>query len=280
MVTFSIKFIEYELKAPSTNPERRQGTMMKPNTTFMIKAIAMSWLLILTACGGGGGTAAGAVAGPQGLWDGNTSTSRSVKGIVLEDGTFWLLYSVPNFSALMAGFVQGTDTSLDGSFSSLDAIDFNFSGQGINNAVVSASYITKQSFNGSVSYPKQNAPLTFTSSYNADYDQLPSLTGVAGNYLGLVSVASSNEAVTLLISAQGVVAGTGATTGCQYGGLIGPRKKGNLYDVSLAISGGACATGTNAVTGIGYFDASSKSLYLAAINKSRTLGMGFTGIKP
>jgi hypothetical protein len=254
--------------------------MMKPNTTFMLKVFAMSWILVLTACGGGGGSAAGSVAGPQGLWNGHTSTSRSVKGIVLEDGTYWLLYSVPNFSALMAGFVQGTGTSLNGSFSSLDAIDFNFSGQGINNAMVSASYITKQSFNGSVSYPNQNAPLTFTSSYSADYDQPPSLADIAGNYLGLVSFASSNEAVTLLISAQGVVAGTGATTGCQYGGLIGPRTKGNLYDVSLAIGGGACATGTNAVTGIGYFDASSKSLYIAALNKSRTIGMGFTGIKP
>ena len=77
-----------------------------------------------------------------------------------------------------------------------------------------------------------------------------------------------------------MVAGTGATSGCQYGGLVKPRTKGNLYDVSLLISGGACASGTNTVTGIGYFDASSKRLYLAALNPSRTLGMSFTGIKP
>lgn len=255
---------------------------MKTTTPFMFKAFAMSWMLVLTACGGGGGsgTAAVSIANAQGLWNGSTSTSRSVTGIVLDDGTYWLLYSVPNVSGLIAGFVQGTGTSLNGSFSSSDAIDFNFSGQGVNNATVSASYITKQSFNGSVSYPSLNAPFTFTSSYNSDYDQTPNLTVVAGNYLGIASIANSNEAATFIISAQGVVAGTGATSGCQYGGLVKPRTKGNLYDVSLVISGGACATGTSAVTGIGYFDTGSKRLNLAALNKSRTIGMSFTGIKP
>ncbi|HEY5579966.1 MAG TPA: hypothetical protein VIK56_02210 [Rhodoferax sp.] len=53
----------------------------------------------------------------------------------------------------IADFIQGTGTSLNGSFSSSDGIDFNFSGQSINIATLSASYMTKQSFNGSVSYP-------------------------------------------------------------------------------------------------------------------------------
>jgi hypothetical protein len=73
--------------------------------------------------------------------------------------------------------------------------------------------------------------------------------------------------VTLIISGQGVAAGSGATSGCQYGGTIEPRTKVNLYDLSL-------------VTGIGYFDANSKRHYLAALNKYRTIGMGFTGFKP
>jgi len=252
----------------------------------MIKAIAMSWLLVLTACGGGGGssgTGVVPVADAQGLWNGSASTastSRSVTGIVLDDGSYWLLYSTPNVSGLIVGFVQGTGTSLNGSFSSSDAIDFNVSAQGVNSATLSASYTPKQSFNGSVSYSNSNTPSIFTSSYNPDYDQTPNLTAVAGNYvLGIVSVANSNELVTFIISAQGVVAGTGTTSGCQYGGLIKPRTRGNVNDVSLLISGTACASGTNAVAGMGYFDASSKRLYLAALNRSRTLGMSFTGIK-
>ena len=217
------------------------------------------------------------------MWNGSTGTgtSRSVTGIVLDDGTYWLLYSDPNVSGLVVGFVQGTGTSLNGSFSSSDAIDFNVSAQGVNSATVSASYITKQSFNGSVSSPSLNTASTFTSSYNPDYDQTPNLSAVAGDYLlGIASVANITDAVPLIISAQGVVAGTGKPSGCQYGGLVKPHTKGNLYDVSLVISGGACASDTNTVTGIGYFDASSKRLYLAALNKSRTFGMSFSGIKP
>jgi len=254
---------------------------MKKNTPFMIKALTMSCVLALTACGGGGGsggTAVAPVSGAQGLWKG--STSPSVMGIVLDDGSYWLLYSPANVSGFTGGFVQGTGTSLNGSFSSSDAIDFNFSGQGVNNATVSASYTVKQSFNGSVSYTNLNAPLTFTSSYNADYDQTPSLAAIAGNFLGISYVGSSSDVVTLVISAQGVLAGTSATSGCQYGGLVKPHTNGNVYDVSLLISGTACTTGTNTVTGIGYFDASSKRLYLAAVNTSRTTGMGFSGVKP
>lgn len=254
---------------------------MKLMTPPIIKVLAVSWLLALAACGGSGnsGTAPAPVISAEGLWTGSTSTARTVTGIVLDNGTYWLLYSQPNLSALTAGFVQGTGTSLNGSFSSSDGLDFNISGQGINNATVSASYATRQSFNGSVTYPNLNSTYTFTSAYNADYDKTPSLSAIAGNYVGIASVAGSHEALTMVINPQGLVAGTG-TSNCQYAGLVVPRAKGNLYDLSLVISGSSCATGTSSVTGIGYFDAGAKRLYLAALNSARSNGLVFDGIKP
>jgi hypothetical protein len=256
---------------------------VKVMTTPMIKVLAVSWLLALSACGGGGGnggTPSAPVISAEGLWTGSTSTARTVTGIVLDNGTYWLLYSVPNVSVLTAGFVQGTGTSINGSFSSSDGIDFNISGQGINNATVSASYVSKQSFIGSVSYPNPNSTYTFTSAYNADYDKTPSLSAIAGNYGGIASVAGSHEAITMVINSQGLVAGTGTgTSSCQYAGLVVPRAKGNLYDLSLVISGSNC-TGTSSVTGIGYFDSGAKRLYLAALNSARSNGLVFDGIKP
>src|SRR5450759_4944261 len=158
----------------------------------MIKAFAMSWILALAACGGSGGNGGAAPAPPvpsaEGLWIGSTSTSRSVTGIVLNDGTYWVLYSLPHVSALIAGVVQGTGASLNGSFSSSDGIDFNLEGQGINNATLSASYMAKKSLNGSVTYPNLNQAFTFTSSYNSDYDQTPSVSVIAGTYVGPASV--------------------------------------------------------------------------------------------
>ena len=259
---------------------------MKAKTLTMIKAFAMSWILALAACGDGGGGNGGAASVPaasaEGLWNGSTSTSRSVTAIVLDNGTYWVLYSVPHVSAVVVGFVQGTGSSLNGSFSSSDGIDFNVAGQGINNATVAANYVARQSFNGSVSYASLNPPFTFTSSYNADYDQTPSLSAIAGTYAGIASVAGGTEATTIAISPQGVVAGTGLTAnGCQFLGAAVPRAKGKLYDLSVVVSGGgACANGPSAVTGIAYFDSGSKRLYLAALNKSRSNGLSFVGIKP
>ncbi|ABD69423.1 hypothetical protein Rfer_1693 [Rhodoferax ferrireducens T118] len=251
-------------------------------TTPMIKVLAVSWLLALSACGGGGGNGgspSAPVISAEGLWTGSTSTARTVTGVVLDNGTYWLLYSVPNVSVLTAGFVQGTGTSLNGSFSSSDGLDFNISGQGINKATLSASYATKQSFNGSVTSPNLNSTYTFTSAYNPDYDKTPSLSVIAGNYVGIASVAGRNEAMTMVINSQGLVAGTG-TSSCQYAGLAVPRAKGNLYDLSLVISGSNCATGTSSVTGIGYFDSGAKRLYLAALNSDRSNGLVFDGVKP
>ncbi len=260
---------------------------MKAKTITMIKAFAVSWILALAACGGGGGNGGAAPApapGPaatsaEGMWIGSTSTSRSVTGIVLDNGTYWILYSVPHVSALIAGAVQGTGTSLNGSFSSSGGIDFNLEGQGINNITVSASYVATQSFNGSVTYPNLNQAFTFTSSYSAEYDLTPSASAIAGTYTGIASVAGSNELTTIVVSSPGVVVGTG-TSGCRFLGTAMPRTTGNLYDLSVVFDGGVCSNGTSAVTGIGYFDSGAKRLYVAALNKSRSNGLIFVGIKP
>jgi len=258
---------------------------VKPKTITMIKVFAVSSILALAACGGGGNGGAaptsGSAASAEGLWIGSTSASRSLTAIVLDNGTYWVLYSVPHVSALIAGVVQGTGTSFSGSFSSSDGIDFNLEGQGINDATVSASYVATQSFNGSVTSPNPNQVFTFTSSYNSDYDQIPSVSAIAGTYTGIASVAGGDEVTTIAVSSQGLVIGTSLVSGgCQFLGTAVPRAKGNLYDLSVVASGGgACSSGTSAVTGIGYFDASAKRLHVAALNKSRSNGLIFVGVK-
>ncbi len=209
---------------------------------------------------------------------GSTSESRSVTGFVLDDGTYWILYSIPNASSFIAGVVQGTGSSLGGSFSSSNGIDFNVEGQGINSTALSASYMVKQSFNGSVSYPTLNQTFTFTSSYNADYDQSPSVSAIAGTYVGIASVAGSDELTTVVVNSPGVIAGAG-NSGCKFFGTVEPRARGNLYDLSVSFSG-LCPSATSSVAGVAYFDSSAKRLYVAALNQSRTNGLIFTGMQP
>ena len=73
------------------------------------------------------------------------------------------MYSVPGVNAVVTGFIQGSgNIALNGSFSSSDGVDFNIEGQGINNATVAASYVARQSFDGSAmrvgQLPKQPSP--------------------------------------------------------------------------------------------------------------------------
>ena len=259
---------------------------MKNNMITMIQVCAVSMTLALTACGGGGrgGSTSTSAAAPapattaEGLWIGSTSSSRSVTGIVLDDGTYWVLYSAPNNSTVIAGAVQGTGTSLNGSFSSSDGKDFNLEGLGINNATVSSSYVTKQSFNGVVTYSGLNQAITFTSTYNMAYDQIPNLSTIAGTYTGSAAVLAGTESATVNITSSGAINGSGAS-GCQFTGTATPRTKGNVYDLSVTFGGGVCSNGSSTVNGIGYFDSTPKRLYGVAVNSSRSNGLIFVGTK-
>jgi len=257
---------------------------MKSRINPIVAALFMTaFVLALAACGSSGGDSGAApapITSAEGLWIGSTSDSRSLTAFVLDDSSYWLLYSVPHASSLIAGVVQGSGTALNGSFSSSDGIDFNLEGRGINAASVGASYVVKQSFNGTVSYPSLNQAYSFSSSYNADYEQTPSISAVSGTYTGVASVTGSDELTTIVVSSPGVVAGTGLTSGCKFLGTVRPRARGNLYDVSVAFSGGACPSGTSTVAGIGYYDSSAKRLSLAALDSSRSKGLIFVGIKP
>ena len=215
----------------------------------------------------------------EGLWIGTTNTFRSLTGIVLENGTYWVLYSSPNNSTVIAGVVQGSGTSLNGSFSSSNAKDFNLEGKGIDNATVSGSYITKRSFNGAVTYSSLNPSVTFTSTYDPSYEEIPRLTRLAGTYAGTAAVVGGTESASLTVTSSGAISGFGMS-GCEFSGTATPHLKGNVFDLTVTFGGGVCLNGTSTVTGIGYFDVTSGQLYGAALNSGRSNGFIFVGTKP
>ncbi len=241
---------------------------------------------LLGGCGGGGGGGDSApppsVPPPttaEGLWLGTTSSGRTVNGLVLDNGEYWVIYSAQNNSAVIAGAVQGTSAASNGNFSSSDARDFNLEGSGIVAATISGSYREKQSFSGIVTYsPTQNSG--FSTTYSAGYELTPSLAAVAGTYAGTTATASgTGESATVVISPAGVITGSSAG-GCRYSGTITPRAKGNVYNATVTFAGGVCSNGTNTVTGIGYFDATPKRIYSLGLNTTRTNGYIFVGTKP
>lgn len=248
----------------------------------------LSIVAALTACGGGGGDSsstpapqvAAATAGAEGLWKGTTSNGRTISGIVLDDGTYWVLYSHRTNSNFIGGAIQGTGTSTNGSFTSTNPLDFNLEGGGIITASLTATYTQKQVFNGSIAYPAvPNSTVTFTSTYSNDYDSTPSLATIVGTYSGSAAVAGGVESATVTVNASGAVSSVGAS-GCTATGIVAPRVKGNVYNLSVTFGGAPCSNANSTVTGIGYFDATSKRIYALGLNSARSNGFVFVGTKP
>ena len=260
--------------------------MIKTSHGVVVLALS-STLFGLAGCGGGSLETAApagqtAVATPpstaEGLWKGTTSDSRTVTGLVFENGTFYVFYSSPNNASTIAGVVQGTGTSNNGNFSSSNAKDFNLEDASLVSGTVSASYTARQSLNGSISYVPSGSR-TFTTSFNANYDVTPLLSSLAGTFTGQIAFSLSIENATVIIDSSGVLTGT-AASGCGVTGTVTPRTKGNAFTVSLTTGAAPCSLANQSFTGIAYFDSANKRLYAATANTVRTDGIIFGGTKP
>lgn len=239
-------------------------------------------LAILAACGGGGdsggGSGGGGSAGPAaGVWNGTTTTSRTVTGIVLGDGTYYVFYSQAGFPNTIAGVVQGTGSAGSSSFTSTNARDFNLEGLGVSSAGVTAVATAKQSLNGSILYTGGTVT-TFNSTYNVAYETQPTLAALAGTYTGSVALSVGTLAAAVTVAANGTLSST--ASGCTIGGSATPRTDGNAYNVTINFGAAPCPFPNQSYSGLAYLDAASKRLYAAAPNAGRTDGVLFVGNKP
>lgn len=244
-------------------------------------------LVGLSACSGGGDTPAPAptpspAASAEGLWYGATNTipSRTVTGVVLDDGVYWFLYSVAGDSSIIAGVVQGDSSSQDGVLNSSNTTDFSIERTPlILNPTVDGSYTMKQSLSGTISYSNPNTQNSFTTTYDSNYELAPDITAVAGTYIGPVSL---NETVEVTVSPNGDITGHSISgppaTQCTFIGSFKPRTHGNVFDVTITFGGQAsCSNGNGTVNGVGVFHAGK--LYSAALNSGKTNGVVFIGTK-
>src|SRR5690242_19514706 len=234
--------------------------------------------LIAAACGGGYGVSdSSSMPQPtsaEGFWTGTTSTGRTVGGLVLDDGSYWVFYTTIGNSNVLAGLVQGTGTSHSGSFGSSNTRDFNLEGAGIRAATMSGTYVQKNGFNGTIAYLNGDTG-RFTSTYDTYYESAPNMNLVAGNYSGL---RADNQTVSVALGSAGTVSGS-FTDGCTFAGSFVPRAKGNVFNVTVTFGGGACSNGTDTVNVVAFYDAATQRLYSAAINSARTNGFIFIGTK-
>lgn len=235
---------------------------------------------VAVACGGGYGDSnfssmpQSMATSAEGLWTGATPTRRTVSGLVLDDGSYWVFYTAIGNPNVLAGLVQGTGTSHSGSFGSSNTRDFNLEGAGILAATMSGSYVQKKSFNGTIAYFNGDTG-SFTSTYDEDYESAPNTNLVAGNYSGL---RADNQTVSVTLGSAGTVSGS-FTDGCTFAGSFSPRAKGNAFNVTVTFGGGICSNGTDTVNGVAFHDAATNRLYSAALNSARTNSYIFIATK-
>jgi hypothetical protein len=210
----------------------------------------------------------------EGRWTGSTSTGRSVAGLVLDDGSYWLFYTARGNPNVLAGLVQGTGTSHSGSLGSSNTRDFNLEGTGIRAATMRGSYVPNQSFHGTIAYFNGDTE-SFMSTYDTDSESAPNLTQVAGTYAEL---RADHHTVTVTVDASETLSGH-ASDGCTVAGTLSPRATGNEFQTSVTFGGGACPQGTETFTGVAFYDAATNRLYGAALNHVRTDSFIFLGTK-
>lgn len=266
---------------------------------------SLLFTLVLAACSSGGGdSAAPATAGPvpEGLWTGTTGNGRTISGVVLDDGSYWFLYAAVGTPALMAGTLQGNGSTSNGTFTSSNGLDFNNDlFQEKFDVTVTAPYVMQQQqLNGTLTY--NGGPVTFTSTFDPEYNVVPVIANVAGTYPGSVfgfphTITISNTAPpfdNIIVTTPpntgyrtGVsVDVSGIELGCDFTGTLTPRSSGNVYDITLTpdpsniVTFAHCNPAT--LTGVAFFDAATnnKKIYVLALNSGRNRVFPFTGTRP
>ena len=243
----------------------------------------------LAACGGGGdGDGSGdqgagdggaaPVATAEGFYTGSSSNGRSLSGVVLDDGRYWLMYAPSGNSSAIAGVVQGNSTANGGTFASGDGRDFNFEGDGMADLTVAGSHVARQSISGNLTYKGTTQPYAFTVAYDASYAQPVTLAAIAGSYAGAAGTLFENEAASFTVSASGAISGMGAS-GCRFTGTVAPRGTVAVYNLTLSFLGGVCEQGTSTLSGVAYTDPKTKQLFGVALNAQRSNGALFVGQK-
>jgi len=221
----------------------------------------------------------GPITSAEGLWSGNTNTARTVTGIVLDDGTFHVLYTPANPSSpnLVAGVIQGVGTSDNGAFTSSVARDISFETQSVASPSVVANYVIRSSFNGALNYPGPTGVVLFNTTFNTDYDGTPSLAVIAGTYPGQIASSSAVQSTTLAISDTGAISSSSGS--CALTGTVAPRSRGNVFNATLVFGGPPCLFAGQALSGIAYYRSTIQTLYISAPSANRTDGALFAGIR-
>lgn len=222
---------------------------------------------LLVACGGGGDGGSGPAATAEGRWTGTTGSNRSVTGLVLAQGAYYMLYSSPGYPGVLGGVVLGDGTTAGAGFTSSDALHLNLEGLGPLRASVSGTVAARQAYDGTI-LSTGIPPVTFSSTYEAEFERTPRLADLAGSYAGQLASARGKQPATLTLADNGTM--SVSSNGCTATGALEPRSDGNAYDLGLVFGAAPCPFSGQVLRGIAFRRGADGRFFAVAPNAERT----------
>jgi hypothetical protein len=263
---------------------------------FLNLSITVLTSTVLAACGGGGGgegtttapttTTTPATAGPsaEGVYGGTLSgdtKSTAFELLVLENGEFWSMYGTKIGNTFgVAGFIQGTGTSNNGSFTSSNSKDLGYA-PAVAGSTTAAYDATATTISGTWTLGANHVTLNggpiAGSLYN--YNTAASLTTIAGNWS---TTSVTGESINLTVAADGSYTAVGGS-GCNFSGTITPRASGkNVYNVGITFGAAPCVFTGQSGTGIALvypITGGLTQLLVAATDSTHTFGSAIFGTR-
>lgn len=217
----------------------------------------------------------------EGVWRGTSDTGRTLTGLILDNGFYWMLYSAAGNNGNIVGVIVGNSLSGNGTVNSNNGKDFNFETNALLPFALQGSYTPRARLQAALTYTDiPGSSVTISANHDNNYNLAPSIATLSGRYTGSSnSLINGSRDTAFSIDARGQLTGS-RVDGCTFTGTVFPRPRGNAYSVSLAY-GNNClernAGGSSGSTGSAYFDPSNRQLYSVTLNSTARDVLVFVG---
>jgi hypothetical protein len=262
-------------------------------------ALACGLLVLLAACGGGGGnpgtcmasaitcakisgTPSGtpsptvAAAAPAGVYRGTTSDGRTVAVVVLENSDLWVIYTAPGSTTAIGGAEHAHAAFATSTFTAGDLRDFSIERSGVSAGSIAGTFVDKSSIAGTATF--STTAVAFGATYDISSAVAANLLAIAGSYSGTAATAGGVDNATFTVATDGTLIGQGQL-GCRFSGALASQPTLNAYSLSVTFQGGTCASGATPLAGVAVFETGTRRLSAAAFNTDRSSGFLLAGTK-
>lgn len=263
--------------------------MPLPSRRFSLLCTTASVLMLLQGCGGGGnhnGPAAPQASHAQGAYEGTVGTSARFQLLLLENGTYYMLFGTGSGSAFVPqGMVTGTGTETSSSVYAATNTYTPPAPAPSSTIELTADYVADVSFSGTLRIATgggagatqsfSGAPISATLYHYSTAAQLADVTGTWA-----VSVGGITDS-TMTVNATGAFSGVD-TAGCTYTGTLTPRASGkNVFNLTYQEGAAPCAVPGMSATGIAIVTTpspSTRQLLMTGANADATDRFVVTGV--